>query len=376
MRLAGGQQLTYCTNIHPADGWPDVFTNLRHFGPELKRRLSPDAPFGLGLRLARDEAAALFKGEQLTEFSAFLRSEGLYVALINGFPFGSFHGCNLKDAVFAPDWQDTERVDYTLRLFDIVRELIPDGTDGGVSTCPLSYKRWYNDGKSANQDVIVRNVVTIASKLVDVGREYNVDLHLDIEPEPDGLVENTAEFLSFFEERLLRDGAALLAKTTGLTRSAAEDALRRHIGVCFDLCHFAVEYEDPASSLEQFTRAGVRIGRAQISSALKVALPKDRTERMLLGQRLEAFADPVYLHQIIACSGNHRYPDLPQALADLESTDEKEWRIHYHVPLFIDEYGDLGSTQAEVKKGLAALDTYGVKHLEIEPTPGAFSRPT
>ena len=48
--------LTYCTNIHPADGWPAVFDNIRRIAPVLKARLSPAGPFGLGLRLSAREA--------------------------------------------------------------------------------------------------------------------------------------------------------------------------------------------------------------------------------------------------------------------------------------------------------------------------------
>ena len=86
MRISKGFELTYCTNIHVAEGWPQVLENLRRYAPELKRRLHPEGRFGLGLRLANDEAVELLSGSHLEEFARFLEGSGLYVSLINGFP--------------------------------------------------------------------------------------------------------------------------------------------------------------------------------------------------------------------------------------------------------------------------------------------------
>src|SRR4051812_29560806 len=121
----GAFHLTYCTNIHPGDGWEAVFANLRTYAPALKRRLAPDAPFGLGLRLSARESEQVLDGDNLAALRAFLEEHGLYVALINGFPFGSFHKQAVKADVFAPDWRTEERVAYTLRLISILKDLFP-----------------------------------------------------------------------------------------------------------------------------------------------------------------------------------------------------------------------------------------------------------
>jgi hypothetical protein len=194
-------------------------------------------------------------------------------------------------------------------------------------------------------------------------RRTGQDIHLDIEPEPDGLVETTEEFIRFFE-RVLHTGAPLLANSAQLSRMQAEDALRQHIAFCYDLCHSTVEYEDSQTVIDSLRKAGVRIGRVQVSSAIKIAIPSQSPERELLGEYLSAFADPVYLHQII---GNcERYADLPEALDRLKDTPSTEWRIHYHVPLFMASYGKVDSTQAEVKEALLELRADEVRHLEIE----------
>ena len=124
----GPFHLTYCTNIHAADGWEGVYANLKQYATALKARFSPSAPFGVGLRLSAREASELLEGDRLREFRAFLDREGLYVALINGFPYGPFHGTPVKANVYAPDWRDEARVDYTIDLIRILQALLPRGS--------------------------------------------------------------------------------------------------------------------------------------------------------------------------------------------------------------------------------------------------------
>ena len=134
--------LTYCTNIHPSNGWDDVLANLRRHALPLTARLAPDAPFGIGLRLSGVESRELLAGDRLAQFRAFLDEQGLYVFTLNGFPYGPFHNQPVKENVHAPDWRDDERIDYTLRLIEILAALLPRGMEGGISTSPLSYKTW------------------------------------------------------------------------------------------------------------------------------------------------------------------------------------------------------------------------------------------
>jgi len=358
MRIRNGLELTYCTNIHAAEGWPQVFENLKRYAPQLRSRLDPDGRFGLGLRLANNEAMELLSGSNLDDLKRFLQDSGLYVALINGFPYGWFHERRLKDQVFAPDWHTEERVSYTLRLVEILGRLLPEELDGGISTCPLSYKRW-NHSNRPDWDLLVQNVIRTAARLFESKRRDGQDIHLDIEPEPDGLVETTVEFVRFFE-RLLHEGVPLLAKSAQLSIAQAEDALRQHVAFCYDLCHSAVEYEESRIVIDALRNAGIRIGRVQISSAVKVAEPSQSGAR----DQLSTLVDPVYLHQIIGdCE---RYADLPEAIDQIKDARSSEWRIHYHVPLFMATYGELDSTQAEVRKALAELRSAEVSHLEIE----------
>ena len=177
--------LTYCTNIHPAKGFSEVWESLKQHALPLKASLSPDAPFGIGLRLSGDESRELLAGDTLTEFKRWLDEHGLYVFTINGFPYGPFHGEAVKAQVHAPDWRTDERVAYTLRLAQILAELLPEGVTGGISTSPLSYKAWI-DEDAATWRHLTENVVEVAACLAELHAERGILIHVDLEPEPDG----------------------------------------------------------------------------------------------------------------------------------------------------------------------------------------------
>ena len=363
---AGGYHLTYCTNIHAAEGWAAVNANIQRFAPALKARLSPSAPFGIGLRLSARDARELLEGDRLDQFRRDLDERGLYVALINGFPHGSFHRTPVKADVYAPDWRDAERVRYTLDLVTILSRLLPDGLDGGVSTSPLSYKSWVPE---LDPRPFTPNIVRIAEALTRARQERGTLIHLDIEPEPDCLIETSDEFLSFFNGTLMQDGGPLLAASLGCTVETAREHLREHVRICVDCCHFAVEYEEPVAALERVRASEVQVGRVQLSSAIKIVFPRDETECAGIMERLRRFADTTYLHQVIERRGTtlSHFPDLDVALDRNESPQGTEWRVHFHVPLFTSEYDGLASTQDYVRQVLdLARRTGFARHFEIE----------
>lgn len=332
----------------------------------MKQRLSSSDPFGIGLRLSARDARELLQENRLDEFRGFLDDRGLYVALINGFPHGSFHRTPVKADVYAPDWRDEERVRYTLDLIAILSRLLPDGLDGGISTAPLSYKTWV---PNADPRSFTRNIVRIAEALARVQQERGVLIHLDIEPEPDCVLETSDEFLHFFNRTLIPDGGPLLADSLGCSVDDAGAHLREHVRICVDCCHFAVEYEDPVAALARVQASGVQVGRVQLSSAIKVVFPDDERACAAIVERLRRFADTTYLHQVIERRGTAltHFPDLDVALDQTEPLRGAEWRIHFHVPLFTSEYDGLASTQDYVRQVIdVARQTRFTKHFEIE----------
>ncbi len=373
MRLVDehSRHLTYCMNVHPGLTLDDVITNIKTWLPPLKERFSPDQPFGVGLRLAGEASREVIEEDRLRDLRTVLDEHGLYVFSMNGFPYGPFHGEAVKGNVHAPDWQDEERVAYTIRLIDILAALLPDGVvDGSISTSPLTYKPWIDPDFPALWAVFVTNIVRIADHLVRVHQETGKLIHVDLEPEPDGLLGDGAELIRFFEDWLLPNGAPLLAERIGTDHSTARDLLLQHVRVCFDTCHVGVSYEQPRELLDRFDEIGIKVGKVQISSALEVSLPEDAAARATIASELEAFDEPVYLHQVIQRNRDGsltRYRDLPEALPHITDTEAVEWRIHFHVPIFLERYEAFGSTQETILETFALLKERSLtNHLEIE----------
>lgn len=190
--------VTYCSNIHPGETWSQVFANLEQYIPPLKARLAPKEPFGIGLRLSDLAAKELLQGNALEQFQSWLSDRDLYVFTLNGFPFGGFHHQVVKDKVYAPDWETRSRLDYTLNLTKILAVLLPEGSDGGISTLPLSYKLWHT-----NKEIIFKegsiNLASVTAEMTRIHEKTGKLLHLDLEPEPDGLLENTVEVIDDYQ---------------------------------------------------------------------------------------------------------------------------------------------------------------------------------
>jgi len=316
MQLRHGRHLAYCTNIHRGESWPEVFANLQTHVLAVRTRVCPDRPYAIGLRLGDVAARQLAAPGALPAFQGWLADHNCYVFTINGFPWGPFHGTRVKEQVYTPDWTDARRLDYTRLLFDLLVRLLPEGIEGGVSTVPGAFKAALQS--AAQVQAIVDHLWACVDHLDALRHQTGRVLHLDLEPEPLCFLESTTETVQFFER--------LRQARPGDTR------LTDHLRVNYDACHLAVEFEDPREALNRLREGGVRIGKFHLSSALAVRPAAETVDA------LRAFADPVYLHQVVARAADgslRRFTDLPEALdrSPASWATETEWRIHYHIPL-------------------------------------------
>lgn len=364
--------LSYCTNIHPGESWDAHFAQLQAFIPAIKTSVSPDKPFGIGLRLANKASLELAKEPTMLAFKQWLKEQDCYVFTMNGFPFGGFHHTVVKDQVHTPDWTTSERVFYTSRLFRLLAALLPEGMEGGISTSPLTYKLWHvrcETEQEAAKENATLHILQILQQLVAIHQSGGPFMHLDIEPEPDGILENSDEYISWFFDYLLPAAIPALKDKFGFTDEEATAKVKAHIQLCYDVCHFALVYESPETVLEKMSARGLKIGKLQISAALKAVLPEVPAQRVQVINAFRNFNEPTYLHQVIARTddGFLHYPDLPQALEDAENKNVREWRSHFHVPVFIDQYGSLSSTQADISAVLQLQKHQSfTRHLEVE----------
>ena len=361
--------LSYCTNIHPGESWPEVRANLERYLVPVRERVAPGRPFGVGLRLSAESARTLATPEALDELRAFLSAHDLYVFTINGFPYGPFHGRPVKEQVYLPDWLDPERLAYTDQLADILAALLPEGVEGTISTVPGAFApRVHGEADQARMaQALLDHVAHLVRLRVTTGRR----VALALEPEPCCFLETIAQAVDFFERYLFSaEAVEWVSSSTGLTRVAAATAIREHLGVCLDACHMAVEFEEPAKVLEALRAAEIRVPKVQVTAGLRVVL-RDGDDATL--DALGAFADDVYLHQVVERRADGRlirHLDLPQALAAARAAKgqgTREWRVHFHVPVFRERYGAFEGTQEYVAELLRLVREGDVsEHFEVE----------
>jgi hypothetical protein len=351
MKAAGRFHLTYCTNIHPGETWGEVSAALARALPQVRRTLGLHEPLGVGLRLSAAAAETLEAPRELARFQQFLRDGRYYVFTINGFPYGAFHGGRVKERVYEPDWRAPARLSYTDRLARILAALLADhpDVDGSVSTVPGAFKPRVRSDADAR--AIASGMLQHAAHLRALREETGRTIVLAIEPEPECYLETVDDVVRFFD-RYLFDARLVADVARAGGRPLTVDAVRRHVGVCFDACHMAVEFEPIDEALSRLRSAGITIAKCQLSSALCVRPDAAASAR----RALASFADDTYLHQVVARDAARlvRYLDLPDALADAEanaSAARAEWRIHFHVPIFMSGSGELQTTQDD----LAAL---------------------
>jgi sugar phosphate isomerase/epimerase len=351
MKLNHGIHLAYCTNVHRGENWAETFAALERHVLPVRRRVAPGRSYAIGLRLGQRAAAELAQRETLLAFQRWLEKHDCYVFTINGFPYGSFHGTRVKEQVYAPDWSTQERVDYTRQLFELLVQLLPPGVAGSVSTVPASFKGFVASDPG-RRGAIFANLTKCGRQIAELARKSGRDLHLGLEPEPCCLIETSGETVQFFADWRATDSAV--------------ESLLPFVGVNYDCCHLAVEFESATEALDRIADAGLRLSKLHLSSALRVR--PDAAGR----KALEAFIEPVYLHQVVVGRGNEarrRFVDLPEALADSEpSQPGDEWRIHFHVPLHAAPGAPFLDTRDHLTSALDWLKEHpgACTHLEME----------
>jgi sugar phosphate isomerase/epimerase len=362
MRLGASTHLGYCTNVHPGERLAEVRDNLEHKVAAVKARVCPEQPLGIGLWLSADAARGLSQPGELAALSDLLERLGLYVFTLNGFPYGAFHGAAVKTRVYEPDWRDPKRLEHSNALADLLAELLPEGVSGSISTLPGAFAPAIR--ARADVDAMSDNLLRHAAHLHGVFERTGKRIALALEPEPCCYLETTDQALAFFERELR--GARSMALLRDLCGDA-QGVLQRHLGVCVDACHAAVEFETPAELVGKLRGAAIPIVKIQLSSGLRVPRVDESAVAALL-----PFVDPIYLHQVVERRDGalERYLDLPDALAALRTragSPPPEWRVHFHVPVFLDELGAFGSTQAFLRELLALQRRDSLcSHLEVE----------
>ncbi|MFA9476774.1 metabolite traffic protein EboE [Phycisphaerales bacterium AB-hyl4] len=368
--IDGRPTLGYCTNVHAGTTLEQTLANLETHALAVKASVSPDAPMGVGLWLSASVARELIDTQQIELLRKFLDVHGLVAHTLNGFPFGDFHQRVVKHDVYQPDWRQQARFDYTLDLVHILSQLLPDGMTGSISTLPLGWPSLMRDDgdiETAKRNAAAR-LLDLVHQLARVELDTGKLIHVDLEPEPGCLLSTSTDVVDFFNRYLLDN--------------PDERSVREYLRICHDVCHAAVMFEDQGEALRRYTQAGLKVGKVQVSSAVRVDFDAmDETTREQAMHELRGFAEDRYLHQTAVRSDDGQvrfYDDLGEAMKREGGKDQDvhgvtpwaspggEWRVHFHVPIYLDEIGTLGTTRGAIERCLPVARAMGVQHFEAE----------
>ncbi len=320
-------------------------------------------PIGLWLsaRAAQQVADEPHGAQRLRDW---LGEHGLQVVTLNAFPYHDFHLMAVKHRVYEPNWANTPRLLYTTLLADLLPALLPEGTrQASISTVPLGWRSQFGfEGSGACFGLASAMLGQLVRHLADIEARTGLRIHVDLEPEPGCAIDKYTDATAFF--------------ANAMQARRGEPDPRRHVGICHDICHSAVMFEEQAQVLRAYREAGIRVGKVQVSSAVTA----DGSHEALAV--LSSFAEQRYLHQTCvrqAADGSpvvqrggatdqlrdaaadaargvvHFYEDLPLALAAMPAG---EWRTHFHVPVFARRLGALGTTQGAIDDCLAEIATW------------------
>jgi hypothetical protein len=359
--IGPGTVLGYCTNVHAGTNLQQIKDNLDRYAVKIKSQVSPSEPMGVGLWLAASTVRQLSDQNRVDELAAFLDSRGLLAYTFNGFPFNNFHAEVVKHRVYEPDWTDPSRFAYTLDLARILARLIPEDSDGSISTLPIGWPAQPRNeqGQISAADeyrlsAAARNLTSLVHQLARLELDTGRHIHIDLEPEPGCLLQTSSDVVEFFQNHLLG--------------TADDRSVLDYLRICHDTCHAAVMFESQKQVIESYRSAGIKVGKVQLSSAISIDWSVDKSEIQRQFDAISRFDETRFLHQVNVIrksGGNTLYEDLPIALQNKPETYDR-WRVHFHVPVHLDTLGELGTTQADIVDLLNLQPQVDCQHFEIE----------
>lgn len=360
--LGPNTTLGYCTNVHAGATFDEMRTNLLKYAVPVKQRVSPGDPMGVGLWLSADAARyALANKEALADLKSWMHGLGLLVYTVNGFPYGNFHEAIVKTNVYQPDWTTDERYEYTLTLAHVLAALLPDGAnEGSISTLPLgwpAHSGGTDDDLHRVKSLAAGQLHNLVHELARLELDTGKHIHIDLEPEPGCILDTAADVVDFFTQYLLD--------------SPDDVSIRGYLRVCHDVCHSAVMFEPQRDAVRAYREARIEIGKVQLSSAVSVDFEsRHANDKAAALEQLQSFAEDRYQHQTTARLPDgtfHYFDDLPDAIAKLGDDPRGEWRVHFHIPVYVEKFGQLNATQSDIGAFLQAVQGDDeLHHYEVE----------
>jgi len=320
--------LGYCTNVHSGVTFSSILENLKTYSSSVQQHFKKTIGVGLWFSdIASREVDTNLLVDTLQELN-------LQAFTINGFPFSNFHQEVVRHSVYEPNWSKQSRLDYTIRLADILSKITMQ-SEACISTLPLGW----NTSSFTNDECAVLLHKCIDA-LEEIEQQSGKNIHIGIETEPGCRLQRSQELCDFVCQYFGDD-----------------ERSRKYIRVCHDTCHGAVMRESAEDCVKNYINAGLRIGKVQLSSALKCDLSAVQNRTVL--------TEPKFLHQTTVANGDEvqyfeHFSDIPASITT------GDCRIHFHVPIHLATFGELQTTQIDLIESIRVLKSFGVTDWEVE----------
>ncbi len=343
--------IMYCSNIFKKDSWKELIKNINKYSKIIKKKYPYKRKIAIGLCLSNKMANLLINKKKLKKFKNLINKKNIYVPSINGFVYKKFHQKMIKDKIYIPDWSSKKRIKYTNKLIKIINEL---NKTGSISTLPISYKKWIKKGKESY--ILYQSSINILKSIKNIIKTKN-NIHIDIEPEPGCLIENSKECINLFKNWIKPISKTLIPKNINI---------KNKLGICYDICHLSVNFEKHNKVIENFKKNNIKIGKIQISSSIKIKFNNKNKIKNI--NKLKLIKESPFLHQTIIKSNKKLIykSDIKEAIKS-NIKKKQEWRIHYHIPIYKKKAMKFKTTQKETIKLIEHIKNNKItKYLEIE----------
>ncbi|HYF49741.1 MAG TPA: metabolite traffic protein EboE [Planctomycetota bacterium] len=366
--------LSYSTNVHPAETMDELIAVLREQVAPISRQAFGNDWAAVNLRLGMKQVDALLSHPALPstsylsddilkappspaceKFLAALDDLKLDVVSINAFPIRDFHAPRVKEQVYSPPWTDGGRALYSLKIAKALTHFMArpeiERAQAAISVPSGVFKGLYGDAEEVKTQC-AHFITECVRELLRLERLTGRRVVLGFEPEPATTGETIPEFIEYFK-LIVADARQKFPLQLGITRERAEELVRTFVTVNMDLCHQAVEFEDPLEELKRLQAAGISVSGLHLSAAVKLTEPAKNSGDF---ERFKALDEPRYLHQVVARHRDgrlSRYDDIPLFVKPRRGAvnldDITELRCHFHVPLFAELSGALTTTRVTVE---------------------------
>lgn len=339
MKIKKLYKLTYCSNIFKTNNLKKLSFNIKKYKEKFFKKYNLNVNICLSNNLIKN-----INKKNLNSFREFY---SIKITSINGFVYQNFHLKNIKENIYLPDWTSKNRFLFTKNILTYTDSIAKKKEKISISTLPISYIKWVNF--FLNPFIFYEATQNLKKLTMQIKKS-----HLDIEPEPFCLIESYSDFLKFKKNWI---------KTLIIKKN------EKSLTLCYDICHFSVIFEKQKIISKLITIDNLKIGKIQISIALKTIIHYKHVFIKKLTKTLTKLKKSDFLHQSIIknYSKIEKFSDIYFFLKKIHLFKNKELRIHCHIPLYKKKFKYFDSTYKDTFNSLNLIKKHNLtKNIEIE----------